>query len=195
MGATRPYEDAEWAMEDFENAYRNWISSRMHASKYSILFDILYDVEFEWDPDIPRDGDRAADGRYLRERFSEESGTEMSPVYLEWPCSFLEFLVALAFSIEESMMYDPEDGGKDESTWFWEMMDNAGLSAYDDDAMQAGGMIAFMKVTETVNMILRRRYDYNGYPGLFPLKKPAADQRKVEIWYQANAYFIEECFE
>ena len=195
MDVSRPYDEVEWEMEDFENAYRNWMSSRMHASKYSILFDLLYDVQFEWDPDIPRDADRAADGRYLRDRFSDESGMKMHPVYLDWPCSFLEFMIALAFSIEESMMYDPDEPSQDESTWFWEMMDNTGLSKYDDETMQSSGMLGYMNAMEIVNMVMRRRYDYNGYPGLFPLKKPVIDQRKVEIWYQANAYFIEECFE
>lgn len=194
MTETRPYEAADWAVEDFENAYRNWISSRMRAKEYSVLFDLLYDMEFEWDPDIPRDGDRAADGRYLREQFADECGMRMNPMYLDWPCSFLEFLVAMAFSIEESMMYDP-DSDQDESTWFWLMMENMGLDKYDDNAMLAGAQAAYLRVVETVNMVMRRRYDYNGYPGMFPLRKPVMDQRKVEIWYQANAYFIENYFE
>ena len=42
---------------------------------------------------------------------------------------------------------------------------------------------------------MSRDFDYNGYPGMFPLRKPIMDQRSVETWYRANAYMIEEYFE
>lgn len=191
MADLNPYPDElDWAMEDFEVAYRNWMERRMHASKYGILLDLLNDIPFAWDPDIPRDEDRAANGRYLRARFSEESGIPMEDSWMEWPCTFLEFLVALAFSIEDNILYDPENPGQ-EADVFWEMMDNCGLSELDDDTMSHSGYLAYGRATETVSMILGRRYGYNGAPGLFPLRKPAMDQRKVEIWYQANAYSME----
>lgn len=185
----------DWKLEDFANAYRNWIYSRMLGKGYGILFDFLHDTPFEWDTrKLPRDGDRAADGQYLRLRFADESGWDFEDEWLDWPCSFLEFLVALAFTIEDSIMYDPSEPNR-EHEWFWLMMKNIGLDKFDDDRMLAGGTLAMSLVSETCNRVMKRRYDYNGAKGLFPLRNPAMDQRDVEIWYQANAYFIEEYFE
>ena len=186
--------DEGWLAENFENAYRNWLLEKMHASRYGILFDFLYDTEFVWDPAIPRDSDRAENGKYLRETFSEESLMPMPGWYMDEPCNFLEFAVALAMAIDDSMMYDAENP-EQAADWFWMMMSNLDLDRYDDEAMLQGGQVAYLTVSEKVNMVMQRRYDYNGYPGMFPLRKPAMDQRKVEIWYQANAYFIENYFE
>ena len=183
----------DWMTEDFQNAYRNWLHHKMDDGNHSILFDYLHDTEFKWDKSIPRDADRESDGRYLRMRFAEESDFEFADEWLSGPCSFLEFLVALAYSIEDEIMYDPEYPDRSRE-WFWMMMDNSGLSKFDDKFMKEGRLLASQMVFETVNMIMERRYERNGALGLFPLKNPQMDQREVEIWYQANAYFIEEYF-
>lgn len=183
-----------WEADDFRNAYDTWLPCLVNDGSHSILLDLLHGVDFIWDENIPRDADRASDGRYLRLRFSEESGLECPDEALGWPCSFLEFLVALAYSIEDDLMYDPEEEDRSRK-WFWLMMENAGLDEFDDGTMLASGMHAYYLVMETVNRILYREYDRDGSKGLFPLKDPRMDQRLVEIWYQANAYFIEEYFE
>lgn len=184
-----------WELEDFSNAYRNWLETSMDAQGYSILFDLLHDTKFEWSRKIPRDSDRAEDGRYLRLRFANEAGLDIWDDWLDdtWPCSFLEFLVALAYSIDDKMMYDPEKPDQ-AAEWFWEMLSNMGIAKYDDQLMLQQGMLAWYIVSETVGKVMGRRYDYNGNGGLFPLRKPAMDQRDVEIWYQANAYMIENYF-
>lgn len=183
-----------WELEDFSNAYRNWMTETMGARRYRILFDLLHDTRFEWDSRIPRDEDRASCGRYLRLRFSDESGMRVLGTWLDMPCSFLEFLIGLAYSIEEKIMYDPTV--KDQpAKWFWDMMSNIGLDKYTDEYMMREGVLAYGYVSEIADRVMKRRYEYNGYLGLFPLRKPEMDQRKVEIWYQANAYFIEKYFE
>ena len=186
-----PWADV-WELEDFSNAYRNWLQDTMHADSYSVLFDILYDTPFEWSDDLPRDSDRASDGRYLRLKFSNESGMNVYKDWLDdtWPCSFLEFLVALSYSIDDKIMYDPEEPDQP-SRWFWEIMGNIGLDEYDDAKMMKDGMLAWYYVNEIMDRVMCRRYDYNGNGGMFPLRRPAMDQRKVEVWYQANAYMIE----
>lgn len=181
-----------WKLENFSNAYRNWMLREMHADRYSILFDILHDTEFTWSSKLPRDSDREADGRYLRLRFANSSDLDIWEDWLSpsWPCSFLEFLIALSYSIDDKIMYDP--GKPDQaSEWFWEMMGNAGLSRFDDKTLMNESSLGWALVYETVERVMGRRYDYNGNGGLFPLKKPKMDQRRVEIWYQANAYMIE----
>ncbi len=170
------------------------MQKRMHADNHGILFDFLYDTEFRWDPHIPRDSDRASDGRFLRVRFAEECGMELPPGYEDHPCSFLEFAIALAYSIDDEIMYDP-DNPEQVATWFWLIFGNLGLDAFTDAKMVIDGMYAYDSVTEIVDRAMDRTYEYNGYLGMFPLRKPRMDQRHVEIWYQANAYFIENFFE
>lgn len=181
-----------WRVEDFSNAYRNWLQETMNADGYSILFDILYDTKFTWSHRIPRDGDRASDGRYLRLRFANEAGLDIWSDWLDdsWPCSFLEFLIALSYSIDDKMMYDPEKP-EQAAEWFWEMLSNMGIASYSDERLLQEGMLGWMTVSAIIDKVLGRRYEYNGNGGLFPLRRPAMDQRNVEIWYQANAYMIE----
>jgi hypothetical protein len=180
-------------LDDFENAYRNWICDTMDARHHRILLDVMYDTPFRWKDSIPRDADREADGRFLRKRFCDETGMRAPSIWFgtSWPASFLEVLVALAYSIEDSIMYDPEKGDRT-STWFWEMLANADLDGFDDEKMLKDGMCAYYYVCEIEGKIMDRRYERNGQGGLFPLRKPAMDQRDVEIWYQANAYMIEK---
>jgi hypothetical protein len=72
------------------------------------------------------------------------------------------------------------------------MLANADLDGFDDEKMLKDGMCAYYYVCEIEGKIMDRRYERNGQGGLFPLRKPAMDQRDVEIWYQANAYMIEK---
>lgn len=182
-----------WATENFANAYRQWIVDRMNASRYTILFDYLYDVPFKWSTNIPRDADREADGRWLRHVFSSESGLELPYGALDWPASFLEVTVALAMAIEDKIMYDP-DTPENEVDWFWEMFENADLTRATNDWMLDAPGLAQSWVGERVNAIMERRYSKNGDGGFFPLEFCPDDQREEELWYQANEYFAERYF-
>jgi hypothetical protein len=46
-------------------------------------------------------------------------------------------------------------------------------------------------VNQILTNLVERTYQKNGKGGLFPLKQPAKDQRRVEIWYQMAAYLNE----
>ena len=91
-------------------------------------------------------------------------------------------------------MYDAENP-EQAADWLWEMFGNIELDRFTDEYLKAGGMTAYMYVVSITDRVMSRRYEYNGYLGMFPLAKPEMDQRKVEIWYQANAYFIERYFD
>lgn len=180
-----------WEEVNFANAYKNWIERQMHAKDYRILFDCLYDVEFVWDYRIPMDENRAKDGMFLREEFASESGMDEPLSVKYWPCSFLEFLVAVCRRIENQVMYDP-DSDTDASTWFWELMGNAGLDICTDTWMLQQHNLASALVYERVNTIMHRTYAPDGTGGLFPMEESDIDQRSVEIWYQINDYFWEK---
>ena len=122
-----------------------------------------------------------------------DTGLEEPLGCLEWPASFLEVMVALAFRIEDQLMYDPykETGAW---KWFWEWMHNAELDKHTDSEMLNGGSLSFMMTSARVNAIMDRRYSYSGEGGFFPLTDPGCDQRNEEMWFQANSYMGEKYF-
>lgn len=48
------------------------------------------------------------------------------------------------------------------------------------------------KFSSVMNKLSNRAYEASGKGGLFPLRHPACDQRKTEIWYQMQAYILEQ---
>ena len=74
-------------------------------------------------------------------------------------------------------MDDPEKGDRT-GQWFWRMVTNLGLGGMTDTRYDKN------EVTYILNRFLRREYDRDGRGGLFTVKDPPTDLRKVEIWYQ-----------
>lgn len=178
-----------WAEEKFSTAYRAWIFDKMDGEGYSILMDYLYDVEFTWC--IPQDANRASAGIGLRADFEYDSGISCPSGWDSWPCSLLEMMVSLAFTMERMLYWEPDGENNSAADWFWEMCANSGLARFDDEYIISCEHGAFNEMEETVENILERRYCSDGSGGFFPLKHPAEDQRYVEIWYQMNAYAME----
>ena len=101
-------------------------------------------------------------------------------------------LCALCMKLEDMILYDPPDGTEDASDIFWTMLGNCGLAIFDDEYLLAAGGRAFDELKDTLERVLEREYYPDGVGGFFPLKHPREDQRYVEIWYQANAFAIEQ---
>lgn len=139
------------------------------------LLKQLHSIEFSEDTFkvIANDVNRIGDGLDVRDGF--ENGD------IEGPCSFLEFLIGLSYRIEDVIGIPYEES-------FWEMIDNLDLLEFDDDHLDLGECGT---VDDTITIFLNRRYARNGVGGLFPLRNPKEDQRKVEVWYQMQAYLIE----
>lgn len=171
------------------NSYYQWLyqNIRINTDKrsYFLLVKALHQKEFYWT--IPRDDNRAMDGRGLREDFFLDCS--LAGV-ISGPCTMLEMLIGLSRRMG-GILYDP-DKGDQMSVWFWEMMSNCGLGRFtDEDFMSVGGEY---EVQIILNRILERTYKRNGEGGLFPLKYSNKDQRKVEIWYQMNQYVVEKYY-
>lgn len=149
------------------------IKEHLHRPKYGDLCYWLFNEGFY--AYIPNDDNRVADGLKLRNDFGIDLGEE--------PCSVLEMLIGLA----ERMDYELFDtvAGKRVDRWFWMLIENL-----DFDYVEFG-----KEASERNNDILRRfinrRYGRNGEGGAFPLRKSRTDQRKVELWYQMQAYIQE----
>ena len=173
-------------------SYFEWLVGIVHGGDHFRLMKDLYSLAFV--PRIPFDENRAAYGVELRKAFASCEGGRISAGELEKPCSILELLVSLAdrFEFELDDPYDPaQTGDAGCARYFGLMLKNLGLYEMDDlygGYDDLGGREA---VEAAVRRLNDRTYACDGTGGLFPLKCPAQDQRSVEIWYQMNAYLIE----
>lgn len=131
---------------------------------------------------VPNDDNRVEDGRELRYEFVQEFG--LSRIHADWMgigCSVLEMLIGLS----RRLAFQAEG---DYREWFWQLIQNLELSTFNDahyDRYQ-------IEIEEKLNCLIHRTYASNGKGGLFPLNHPAEDQTRVEIWYQLEAYILEQ---
>lgn len=135
---------------------------------------------------VPHDENRAEDGHALRELYFQDTGRAVEETLRPF-CSVLEMLVGLSLRIERDITYRAYD---DDHTkrWFWEMLENSGLIKFPDHRMTIDNA---NKAKGVICYILDRTYEPDGSGGFFPLKHAASDQRKLELWYQADAYLAE----
>lgn len=170
--------------------YFNWLCDLIHvetgAGTYWLLARDLYGIEFVWS--VNNDDNRAADGIALRERYLSENPYVPSEAVENGACTVLEMLIALAGRID----FDLSDPYKDQdgtAVYFWEMIENLGLTPYEDDMyLEYNGTFNCPAI---IDQFMNREYEWNGRGGLFPLDNPSTDQREIEIWYQMNAYLAE----
>lgn len=71
--------------------------------------------------------------------------------------------------------------------WFWIMMENMGLTRYDDEHFDVDD------VNRIVDIWLERRFGSDGMGSPFPLQHPFEDQRQIELWQQMQNYVNERC--
>ena len=139
-----------------------------------------------------RDKNRAKDGLGLRVDFCNLSGLNVNPGHedrdandilghLDGTCSVLEMMIALSRRCDQELMYDFDKGDRT-YVWFWEMIDNLGLSGMSD------GKFDPAKYDKIIDRFLNRTYDFDGQGGLFWIPGVKEDLRNVEIWYQLNWY-------
>lgn len=178
-------------MSDARSVYFDWlkakvaVTSRNPSQSSDLLLEQMYKTPFVWAADIPTDSNRAQDGQGLREKFVLDD-PEFDLEDLAGPCTFLEFLIALADRIDYWSLE-----GKGTFKVFWKLCKNCDLSLYTDEVYLTNNHAQF-QVDGIMQTIMRRKYNPDGEGGLFPLKHPQQDQRYVEIWYQMNAYLLED---
>lgn len=146
---------------------------------YITVIKLLYNTEFICS--IDEDVNRIADAKDLR---IELHGPVTRPI------SLLEVMIALAKRCHEDIMYGyliSKNELSSTSYWFWTMMHNCGLDQLGEWKL-TGMEEEFHNI---VDPILNRTYNYNGVGGFFPLHHPETDQRFCELWYQMNAYLLE----
>jgi hypothetical protein len=134
---------------------------------------------------VPNDDNRSAEGEELRDEFiSTLSGIDIedyTELYSLGKATILEVLVAFSRRCDYYVDVGPR-------VWIMAFLDNLGLTKYSDSRYRDRDAFRIDKILRTMN---ERKYDRTGQGGLFPLKNPENDQRKVELWYQMSAYMTE----
>ena len=163
--------------EDGLLAYREWLRGLVigPAPTYHNpeLFDIAWDTNYI--PTVPNDQNRCQDAIDLRPRYVNETSNSL-PAMGE--CTMLEFLIGLSIRLNDAS-YTPQRPDQIGS-WFWALLDNLGIIEEN-----------YIGMTRSFEKINTRGYDHDGFGGLFPLRRSREDQRNVEIWYQMQAYLME----
>ena len=168
--------------------YFEWLIDlldRKRCKRYSKLLSHLYDKDFEYS--IRMDENRYKDGITLRHYYAEYKHLPdelVSDELCGFDCSILEMMVALSMRCEDIMSYSSTDDRT--AVWFWNMIDNLGLSYYDDRHYN------YQDVEEILDIFLNREYKPNGEGGLFTIHNPPCDIRDAEIWCQMTWYLNEQ---
>lgn len=167
-----------------DEEYFTWLCSRVaslnqrnRSKTHWSLLKQLYTVEFLWF--VPNDDNRVEDGRELRYEFLDTHGLDHDQNWLSLNCSVLELLVALA----RRLSFEASGTARE---WFWHLLHNLELDQYTDASPGDPD-----DINDVLDGLIFRTYHFDGRGGLFPLVEPMQDQRKVEIWYQLNAYVSE----
>ena len=162
----------------YVNKLKSLVTKKDNNRAYSFLLDALWRKEFF--TLIPHDENRATDGIFLRRHlgFADDFG----------PARCLEVLIGIAKRAEFQLTGDL--ASMNYRDLFWEFLSNLKLNKYDDSAMSEPQ--AIFEVDAILNRWLERSYDRKGHGGIFPLKSPAKDQWKVELWYQMQEYVLQK---
>lgn len=169
-----------------ETDYFDWLCGQIddqdfNPSRYQLLLGKLYHTEFTWT--IQNDKNRAYDGEELRDRYAEATVQDCRTVrmFLNFPCTILEMMVALAIRCETQIMEDLFVGPRI-GRWFRAMLKSMGVVHDMDDLFDEE------YVDYIIDCFLDRTYEYNGDGGLFKVDDPPDDMRNLEIWYQMQLY-------
>lgn len=173
-------------VKNIKNEYFNWLLDILgnKSSDYTNLLKELFTTEFVWT--IELDSNRASDGICLRENFADAKRYSVDKVNeaIDFPCSVLEMMIALAVRCETHITIDNKIGNQSYK-WFWRMINNLRLSSMTD----ANYKQSYTK--NRLDIFLHREYEKNGVGGLFTISDDSVDMRKIEIWYQLQRYLNE----
>lgn len=176
---------------DLYGEYYNWLLNKIEFGNFTELYIGLLRRMFgtAYFSALPIDENRASDGKDLRYFFCEETGYNLDDLNFAVgdSCTVLEMLIAFADLIANKELGDAEKGDRTPD-WFWRMVKNLGLLDYPGEYLP---LELRLEVTTIIQNWLNRNINYDGSGGLFPLKNPPGDERKVEFLYQMRAYLNE----
>lgn len=167
--------------------YYDWLVNKISPDEYSRncyqkILSLLFSTKFI--SLVEHDENRAIDGLELRNMYYKDTGFSANKF---GDCSVLEVLIGLAIRWDDDLLYDPEDGER-VNVWFWEMMENLGLTCQDDYRFDEDYS------RRVIERFLNRKYLPNGRGGAFPVDSFSGDMRKIELWYQLNQYVLSQFY-
>jgi hypothetical protein len=175
-------------MDGYLNYIKDLICNGDIVDNYSTLLDILYRIDFRWS--VRNDDNRIGDAIELRYNYQADCGISNDDMeeLLLIPCSIIEVICGLAIRMDD-IMRDPFSGARI-GHWFWELIDNLGMSDFTDGAFKKGAW-SLEDVKEKMDILMDRTYDELGHGGLFPRNVCYKDQRECELFEQMNGYLNE----
>lgn len=167
--------------DTLDDHYVEWLYNLVGRRAKNINhWDLLHAMNtYDFVMIVPNDDNRCKDGKEIRNEFIVETRARPTAFWRNSDCSVLEMLIGVSRHLAFEM--DGEVGG-----WFWHLVDNLGLSLYKDERFNARA------VDQLLERLVWRQYNYDGSGGIFPLKNPHEDQREVEVWFQMEAYILED---
>lgn len=172
---------------DLDQRYFNWLYSQIAPVRkkrsertHLYLMEQLHETQFV--AIVPHDENRIADAGDLKQEFLDEQQERGDRRWMRSPCSMFELLIILARQLAFEMDEEAEP-------WFWHLVETLEIEQfhdrnYDDEAREV--------IANTLDRVIWRTYSRNGHGGLFPLRSSRRDQRKIELWYQLNAFLLEQ---
>ena len=153
--------------------------------------NLLYEIEYVWNPNIPLDENRYIDGINLRESFSYKSKIPSDIVQnsIQGPCNILEMICALGIRIDNDIMATYYTGYDHGYFWIQKMLKNLNILQYDDLNFDEDA------VRRKIGNFLQRRYSENGFGGLFYVPNSEKDMRSMNIWDQMCYYIYVNYYE
>ena len=162
--------------------YRDWLLDKVnfHKRGYDDLMDTLHNSVFE--VHLERDNNRLRDGAAYRDAFFNNIGIDGD--FPDHPIGVLEVLVAFAIRIETEFIGDPANPHPE--MIFWEMICNLELDRYDNNHFNGDAIYNILGIW------ICRKYQYDSFGCIFPLRNPIEDPAKMELWAQMTAYINEK---
>lgn len=177
-------------LSPLKEPYILWLENELTSEgthpdhSYFELVWMMFEKEFTWGPEyawsVDMDDNRLADGMELRAEFADLHGASRTGMNHLGPCSFIEVLIGLSRRLAFV-------AGGTAPRWAWQLLVNLGLDRMWDHLSRSKSQAA----SHIMDVVIQRDYEPNGVGGFFPLAWADRDQRKVELWYQLNAY-VEE---
>lgn len=172
------------------DAYYKWMLDKIGGTKrngrsYVNLLSYLRFLPYVYT--MPMDGNRYEDGIDLRYRYAYDNGLDQVDIAStdNYPCTIFEMLLALALRIEEDIMSDPDYGDRT-AVWFWEFLDNLGLTKADDMNFSSD------YVSSVLERFVNREYEPNGEGSIVRINDPTKNCLEAELWMQVMWYLSEK---
>lgn len=173
--------------ETLDERYLNWLYGQVadvkkrHGREFQCLVHQLHQTIFV--AFVPHDENRIADAKDLRyEYLSEHEDEQGAREWTRAPCTMFELLIVLS----RLLAFEMDD---EVAPWFWHLIEVLDLEQFDDEEYDDH---AHEVIEAALMRVIWRTYSADGRGGLFPLRDPVKNQKEVELWYQLNAYLLEQ---